>query len=142
MSSWQVVGRLLSPAKHGVFRLLALLHKTTRPRVALLCGDEILLVQNWGEQKWSLPGGGTHRGEAPIQAAIREVREELGVSLDPEQLIYIDTFELPTFYAPVFIARCEQKPTITRQKIEIHDAGWFPKDALPPTGKLLQKLSF
>lgn len=142
MNWWQLIGRALAPAKHAAFRGLALVHKTTRPRVALVCGDQILLVQNWGESKWSLPGGGAHHGEAPIQAAIREVHEELGVLLDPEQLVYVDTFELPTFYAPVFIARCDQKPAIRRQKIEIYDVQWFAKDALPRTGKLLQKLNF
>lgn len=43
--------------------------------------DSILLVRhNYGEKKWSLPGGGVKQGEIVIQAARREAREETGIS--------------------------------------------------------------
>ena len=35
---------------------------------------------------WSLFGGGINNGEQPIDAAIRELKEELGISINGEQL--------------------------------------------------------
>ena len=39
---------------------------------------EILLVQRPRYQDWSLPKGKLDRGETPLQAAVREVKEETG----------------------------------------------------------------
>lgn len=39
---------------------------------------EILLVQRPRYKDWSLPKGKLDRGETPLQAALREVREETG----------------------------------------------------------------
>ena len=39
----------------------------------------VLLVRDRGHKKYSLPGGGAHRGESIEDAAARELREELGM---------------------------------------------------------------
>ena len=55
-------------------------------------GTEVLLVANKrrrGRIKWSLPGGSVGRGESPLQALTREVREETGVEvLNWSRLVY------------------------------------------------------
>lgn len=43
---------------------------------------EVLLVRDKGSETWSLPKGEFNPAtESPIHAALREVREELGISI-------------------------------------------------------------
>lgn len=50
--------------------------------VALKDGLVLAVPRRSGNQ-WGLPGGKVEKGETPRQAAIREMVEETGVSLDP-----------------------------------------------------------
>ena len=43
-------------------------------------GDEVLLIATAGGRRWQLPKGHLEEGELPAQAAVREVREETGVT--------------------------------------------------------------
>lgn len=43
------------------------------------------LDKRWAAGLWEVPGGGVLAGETPLQGALREVREEVGLSLQPEQ---------------------------------------------------------
>ncbi|MFE7638129.1 NUDIX domain-containing protein [Kitasatospora sp. NPDC057518] len=51
----------------------------------VLCTDpasRLLVVQATGHGTWHLPGGVVETGESPLDAARREVREELGLTVD------------------------------------------------------------
>ena len=48
---------------------------------------ELLLCHVTGQDHWDLPKGGAHPGESPLQAALRETREETGLQLDPGDLL-------------------------------------------------------
>lgn len=52
-----------------------------------------LLRENtgWGDGYYGLPSGKVETGENFISAAIREIKEEVGVSLGPEDLHYVLT---------------------------------------------------
>jgi 8-oxo-dGTP pyrophosphatase MutT (NUDIX family) len=52
--------------------------------------DRILLCDTAFKTDWELPGGIVEPGEPPRDAAIREVREELGIDLDVGRLLLTD----------------------------------------------------
>lgn len=137
---WHNVGILLRPPKVIAFILLSKVHRTTRARVAIVCGKEILLEQNWGESLWALPGGGIHKGEEPVAAAAREIKEELSLNVETNKLHYITTLSLKYYDAPLFLLQITQKPCIRNQKLEITASRWFTKDNLPPLDNEVKKL--
>ena len=53
---------------------------------ALLLTRRALHLRNHAGQ-WALPGGRIEPGESPEQAALREVEEEIGLRLDPSQIL-------------------------------------------------------
>jgi len=78
--------------RREVLRLLRL--RTTGVKVMLFNdADELLLIRNaYGDcGQYLLPGGGVSRDESPAAAAIREVREEIGIELDRVEPVW--TFE-------------------------------------------------
>jgi 8-oxo-dGTP pyrophosphatase MutT (NUDIX family) len=44
-------------------------------------GRVLLIHENYGLRRWSLPGGAVEPGESPWEAAVREAREEVGVDV-------------------------------------------------------------
>ncbi len=48
---------------------------------------ELLLCHVTGQDHWDLPKGGLNEGETPLQAALRETREETGLALDAAGLL-------------------------------------------------------
>lgn len=101
--------------------------------------DEVLLVRHtYGDRRvWELPGGAIKRGEAPLDAARRETREELGLAIsDWRELGHFTAREahrhdtLHCFHAEVNGA------VPVADRVEIAEVGWFPAAAPPaPIGR-------
>ena len=53
---------------------------------------ELLLCHVTGQNHWDLPKGGIDHGETPLEAAIRETREESGLRLQPDALFDLGRF--------------------------------------------------
>ena len=74
------------------FRIARLRWRLRRPDhdgavVAVWLGGRVLAVQQSYRTNPSWPGGGIRRGEEPREAARRELREELGLEVAPDDLV-------------------------------------------------------
>ena len=83
--------------------------------------EEILFVRK-RNAKWNLPGGRVEQGETPLQAALREMAEETGLTFD--QLSYVSKYEDSRVIHFLFEASLvgQRKP---RPCNEIDDCRWF-----------------
>lgn len=73
------------------FRLALMRWRFSKPScrgslVMLWRGDQVLLVRTSYTPGWHAPGGGIEPGERPIEAALRELEEEIGLVLEESDL--------------------------------------------------------
>jgi 8-oxo-dGTP diphosphatase len=70
-------------------------------KLALRRGAQVLLIKDkvgFYKHKWSLPGGYLDYGETPEACAAREALEEVGLKVEVERLLRIDSQVVPTGY--------------------------------------------
>ena len=87
-------------------------------------GDDILLIRKLrgiGAGKINAPGGKIDPGESPLEAAVRETREELHVTpVDPRKMgeLSFAMSDIPDIFVHVFLARgCEGEPKETEEAV-------------------------
>lgn len=67
--------------------------------------DRILLVEHRGDDDssfWTPPGGAVEFGESLPEALVREVREETGLGIETDRLVYTVDFVRPPLHAVSF----------------------------------------
>lgn len=70
-------------------------------KIALLKGQQLLVYLRDDKPDipwpgaWDLPGGGRESGESPLACALRELREEFGLSLSGERIVWARRHALP-----------------------------------------------
>jgi 8-oxo-dGTP pyrophosphatase MutT (NUDIX family) len=120
------------------FRLLNAWWFVTRPhkrgvKCVLTDGDRVLLVRHtYGRRDWELPGGGPRRHEQPLDAARREMREELGLAID--EWTPLGVIEATFYHRHDTLHICHAEvtaPTLKLDRAELATAAWFERDALP-----------
>ncbi len=80
---------------------------------------------------WSITSGGTELGETTLDTAYREVKEELGINLKPEELELMMSYKRNHDFVDVWLARKDIKlEEITMQKEEVADVKWVTKGEL------------
>ncbi|MHA7143675.1 NUDIX hydrolase [Arthrobacter sp. TmT3-37] len=92
----------------------------------------LLLVRKRGTTLFMQPGGKPEPGESPAQAGAREVSEELGLTVAPQDLTLLGTWEGPAaneadtrLVATVFLCPLTAEP---RPAAEIEEIDWLPLD--------------
>lgn len=109
-----------------------------RTRVVVVADGQVLVVKDWlGNGRWKLPGGGLHRGEEPAHGASRELREETGLDIRPDQLqIFTRQKAVARHLAPMLVCfRLDLNEIITPKLAhgEIAAVAWVPlPDLLKP----------
>ena len=132
-SLWRLALRL-------VYRLLLVWWRVRRPvkrgaHVAVWHGDRVLVIRNSYRKLLSLPAGGRARGETFLEAAVRELREEVGISADPRELAYygeiVHDARHAEDHAHLFELRCARAPEVRVDRREVIWAEFLaPGDAL------------
>ena len=57
---------------------------------------------------WEGTGGSILAGETSRQGAVRELKEELGLHVNPEQLRFVTTVKRGTYFLDLYVYGCEQ----------------------------------
>lgn len=93
----------------------------------------VLLIRHSYVGGWHFPGGGVGKGESLVEAMRREVREEVGLSVDSDPqpfAVYARFRHGASDHVAVFVAR-EWSGTPVADGVEIVEARFFPLDRLP-----------
>ncbi|HET7313959.1 NUDIX domain-containing protein [Salinisphaera sp.] len=103
----------------------------------------ILLVRVRDNMLWYLPGGKIEPGEAPADAACREVREELGIELDAADITLTGRVLGPDLAGDgqvelnCFSGSWRGQPT---PAAEVSEVAWWPLDRLDCFAPAVRKL--
>ena len=117
----RLVWRLLRPRTRGVKVMLF------NP-----AGELLLVRHTYGDTSlFLLPGGGVRPFEAPEQAAVREVGEELGCGVERLSLVSVHAASHEGKRDTVFLFRARLAGEVRIDEVEIAEARFFALDALP-----------
>ena len=114
-----VYWRIARPSTYGAF-------------VAVWHEGRILAIKNSYKAQWSFPGGGVKSSETAIQAATRELREEVGIVVESSSLSLVDEFichsEFKKDHATAFEITFDIEPTVQVDGLEVIEAKFIAFD--------------
>ncbi len=87
---------------------------------------------------WEFPGGKVDPDETPLQAVVREIQEELRITISPEKLLTTVEYDYPKFHltmhcfissitsGTIELVEHEAMKWLTREELDFVD--WLPAD--------------
>jgi ADP-ribose pyrophosphatase YjhB (NUDIX family) len=98
--------------------------------------DEILMVKERVDSRWSLPGGWCDVGYTPTETAEKEAEEEAGIKVKVNRLLAVfdkKCHDHPEdlFYAYKIFLECKAENHEIATGMETLDVGFFKQDELP-----------
>lgn len=111
----------------------------TNPRKLVVAGlivrdGLVLITQRRADQalplQWEFPGGKVEPGEAPIAAMARELREEIGVTVEVGRIWEVLFHAYPTFDLVMLVYACRIVDGEPRA-VEVADLQWVEPTRLP-----------
>lgn len=95
--------------------------------------------------KWSQTGGGVDEGETTLEAALRECSEELGISINPDNMELILSFKRKYDFVDVWLVKQDLKiEELVLQEDEVSEVKWATIDEirnLMKTGELAASIN-
>lgn len=81
--------------------------------------------------KWSQTGGGVDEGETTLEAALRECSEELGISINPDNMELILSFKRKYDFVDVWLVKQDLKiEDLVLQEDEVSEVKWATIDEI------------
>jgi 8-oxo-dGTP diphosphatase len=145
--------KLFQFAYRIAFRLWILRNFFLRPNhegalVAIWHAGKLLVVRTSYRRSWDLPGGGVGRKELPVDAVIREAREEVGIALDSSRLVQVHEETVFHGYCNdhlrIYQTETDAQPSVHIDGREIIAAEFMPPEqlmTLPIAGYLRRYLA-
>ncbi|MBI2032672.1 MAG: NUDIX domain-containing protein [Candidatus Levybacteria bacterium] len=106
--------------------------------IILVRDDKVFLIRRqntgWGDGQYCLPGGHLEGNETAKEAAIREAKEETGVSIKHRDLIFFNISHVITTSERIhiyFYATRWKGEAINNEKDKGDHADWFSLNKLP-----------
>ncbi len=106
----------------------------------------VLLVRHSYQPGWMLPGGGVGRAEPPVEAVMRELREEVGLlrSQPPEfSGLYTRRAGWATNVVAVFTisdVEIDFRPNLEIVEVMFADSRNLPPETTPPTARRIREV--
>jgi 8-oxo-dGTP diphosphatase len=128
-----------------------------RPRKLVVAGllvddaGRVLVSQRRADQalplQWEFPGGKIEMGESPGAALARELREELGVTVEVGRIWDVLFHAYPAYDVLMLVYRCRLPVGEVPRAVEVADLLWRPPgqlddlDVLPADAPLCERLA-